>query len=102
MKNYYAVIFSSVRSLTDNQGYSDMAKRMELLARQQPGFIEFENVRDATGKGVTISYWASLDAIKNWKANLEHLSAQKMGKEKWYSQFKVRICLVEREYSKSI
>lgn len=102
MNKYYAVIFSSVRSTIDDQGYSDMASRMELLAKKQPGFIEIESVRDATGKGITISYWASLDAIKNWKANLEHLSAQKMGKEKWYSQFKVRICQVEREYSKSV
>ena len=38
-------------------------------------------------------------AIKNWKANNEHLYAQKMGKESWYSSYSVRIAKVEEEYS---
>ena len=48
--------------------------------------------------GITVSYWDSLEAIKNWKNNLEHLAAQKLGHEKWYSSFKTRISKVERDY----
>jgi heme-degrading monooxygenase HmoA len=39
-----------------------------------------------------------LDAIKAWKANTDHQLAQKYGREKWYSAFKTRIALVERDY----
>jgi len=39
-----------------------------------------------------------LEAIKHWKQNTEHLLAQQYGREKWYVHYKVRICLVEREY----
>ncbi len=92
---YYAVIFSNLRTDGD-QGYGAMADRMVELARQQPGFLGVESVRD--GLGITVSYWESLEAIKHWKANVEHQAAQRQGREQWYSEFRVRIARVEREY----
>jgi len=95
---YYAVIFTSLRTEGDN-GYGEMADRMNELAAQQPGFLGIESVRD--GLGITVSYWDSLEAIKHWKANLEHKEAQKSGRERWYSTFRIRIAKVEREYGGS-
>jgi len=95
---YYAVIFTSLRTEGDN-GYGEMADRMNELAAQQPGFLGIESVRD--GLGITVSYWDSLEAIKHWKANLEHKEAQKSGRERWYSTFRIRIAKVEREYGSS-
>lgn len=95
MEPYYAVIFTSVQ--TENvEGYSEMAILMENLAKQQSGFLGIESARNEIG--ITVSYWQDLESIKNWKANLEHLEAQKMGRKQWYSYYKVRICKVEREY----
>lgn len=45
---YYAVIFSSHRTPADN-GYSDMAQRMEDLAALQPGFLGIESARENLG-----------------------------------------------------
>ncbi len=92
---YYAVIFTSIRNEGDD-GYTEMAEKMEALAKTQEGFLGIESARNEMG--ITISYWTSLEAIKNWKANSEHLIAQQYGKQKWYSFYKVRICKVEREY----
>lgn len=92
---YYAVIFTSLRKDGD-EGYAAMADRMVELASQQPGFLGIESVRE--NLGITVSYWDGLEAIKNWKANLEHQAAQKSGRERWYSSFKIRIAKVEREY----
>ena len=92
---YYAVIFTSVRTEVD-EGYAQMASKMAQLAAEQPGFLGLESARD--GLGITVSYWDSLEAIKNWKANLEHQQAQKLGHQKWYSNFKTRISKVERDY----
>ncbi|WP_445376034.1 antibiotic biosynthesis monooxygenase family protein [Natronospira proteinivora] len=93
---YYAVIFSSYRNPGDDEGYGAMADRMVELAAQQPGFMGVESVRD--GLGITVSYWESLDSIKAWKRHAEHREAQRLGHEKWYSSFKVRIAKVERDY----
>ncbi|KXO00721.1 JEMB protein [Aequorivita aquimaris] len=95
MEPYYAVIFTSVQ--TENiEGYSEMATLMENLAKQQPGFLEIESARNEIG--ITVSYWQSLESIKKWKENLDHLTAQKKGREQWYSYYKVRVCKVERDY----
>lgn len=92
---YFAVIFTSTRTEGEN-GYGDMADRMVELAEQQPGFLGIESAREEVG--ITVSYWSDLVSIKNWKANAEHLQAQKMGRKSWYSDFKVRISKVERDY----
>ena len=92
---YYAVIFTSHRTDGDN-GYGQMATKMVELASKQPGYLGIESARQDVG--ITVSYWADLESIKNWKADLEHREAQKLGHQKWYSSFKVRISKVERDY----
>jgi heme-degrading monooxygenase HmoA len=92
---YYAVIFSSVRS-EDDVGYGVTAQRMLELAAMQPGFIAFETAYQDIG--ISVSYWSSLEAIRAWKANGEHLLAQQRGKARWYASYRVRVCRVERDY----
>jgi heme-degrading monooxygenase HmoA len=92
---YYAVIFTSTLRET-TEGYLKMANEMEELASKQPGYIDFESARSELG--ISISYWDSLEAIADWKSQIEHLKAQELGKSKWYASYKVRICKVEREY----
>mgnify|MGYP005994459005 FL=1 len=48
--------------------------------------------------GITVSYWDSLDAITQWKNNVEHTEARNLGREQWYQKYQLRICKVEREY----
>ncbi len=96
-KPYYAVIFTSERTEGDH-GYEEMADKMVELASKQPGFLGMESVRDATGLGITVSYWNSLEAIKLWKENAAHQIAQKKGKQMWYKRFALRVCKVEREH----
>lgn len=93
--SYYAVIFTS-KQKEDDSGYQKMAEQMETLAKRQSGYIGIESAKDTIG--ITVSYWESLDAIKNWKENAAHLFAQEKGKTDWYAWYKVRICKVEREY----
>ncbi len=92
---YYAVIFTSVRTESDN-GYAAMAARMEELAQRQPGFLGIESAR--SGLGITVSYWESPESIRAWKQQWEHLLAQQKGRETWYGAYQVRICKVERDY----
>ncbi len=92
---YYAVIFTSERTEKDN-GYNGMAERMEQLANEQEGFWGIESARE--NLGITVSYWKDLESIKKWKMNSEHIMAQHKGRSIWYKNYKVRICLVDRDY----
>jgi len=92
---YYAVIFTSIRTEGDND-YAAMADKMVSLAEKQPGYLGIEFVRKDIG--ITVSYWDSLEAIKNWKSHIEHTVVREKGRSEWYEQFKVRIGKVERDY----
>jgi heme-degrading monooxygenase HmoA len=97
---YYAVIFTSQRTEGD-RGYTQMAERMMELASSQPGFLGAESVRGADGFGITVSYWASEEAITAWKAHLQHKPAQEAGKRVWYGDYQLRVAKVERDYGKT-
>ena len=93
---YTAVIFTSVRTAEDDEGYAQAAARMDALAAQQPGYLGVESARAELG--ITVSYWASPEHARAWKAVAEHRLAQRTGRERWYRGYRVRIATVEREY----
>jgi heme-degrading monooxygenase HmoA len=92
---YYAVIFTSIRTDTTD-GYNQTAQQMVELAAQQLGFLGVEAAREEIG--ITVSYWDSLEAIRNWKYVTDHVMARDNGREFWYKSYKTRICKVERDY----
>ena len=51
-----------------------------------------------TRVGITVSYFKDEESVKNWKAVNEHLEAQKLGKQKFYSEYTVKVATVYREY----
>lgn len=95
IKPYYAVIFTSTRTSGD-KGYRLMSRQMEELAKNQPGYLGFESANDEIG--ISVSYWENLEYISKWKSNLKHMAAQELGKKEWYKWYKIRICIVEKEY----
>ena len=42
-----------------------MSSYMETLAKKQKGFISMDSVRNNIG--ITVSYWETIEDIKNWK-----------------------------------
>jgi heme-degrading monooxygenase HmoA len=94
---YYAVIFTSRRSQEDS-GYEAMAAAMFELASQQPGYLGAESARSPSGFGITVSYFNDPESIRAWKQNVRHLVAQRMGKERWYARYTVRVAKIERAY----
>ena len=95
---YYAVIFTSTLGDDDN-GYDAMGQAMVDLAQHQPGFIGIETTRGADGLGMTVSYWKDEASIQAWKAQSQHMLAQKNGIERWYSHYELRVAKIERAYS---
>lgn len=95
---YVAVIFTNVQT-DDTAGYAEMAARMESLAAEQPGYLGFESAR--SGLGIAVSYWATDDDARAWKQVAEHADAQRLGADRWYASYRVRVARVEREYGKA-
>ncbi|MFT3897100.1 MAG: antibiotic biosynthesis monooxygenase [Thermomonas sp.] len=97
---YYAVVFSSRREDGDEAAYHAASMRMLELAAAQPGYLGVESARGADGFGITVSYWASEEAIRAWKRHAEHAQVREHGREAWYRHFEVRVAKVERAYGR--
>jgi heme-degrading monooxygenase HmoA len=95
---YYAVIFTAQRTEGDD-GYEAMASAMFELALKQTGCLGAETARGSNGLGITVAYFTDETAIRAWKQNSQHIAAQRLGKERWYSHYELRVAKVERSYS---
>lgn len=93
----WAVIFTSVRPGSDAE-YAEFAARVEHLAMLDSGYVAIESVRDAEGRGITVSYWRDLEAVRRFKALGDHREAQLRGRTSWYSRYTVAVCRIERSY----
>lgn len=95
----FAVIFSAVlKPEANEEDYGKTIQRMRQLAEQLDGFISMQSVCEGESE-ITVSYWKSLDAIREWKANPEHQVAQVKGRKRWYKNYEVEIVEVTRSYS---
>jgi heme-degrading monooxygenase HmoA len=95
---YYAVVFTSRRSTADEEGYARTAEEMETLVARQPGYLGMESVRGADRVGITVAYFADPPSIAAWKQQEDHRVAQRLGRERWYEAYSLRVCRVERAY----
>ena len=93
---YYAVIFATTREASDD-GYDEMAARMVELAAERPGFLGIDSARSDIG--ITVSYWASEEAIAAWKADADHTMAREAGRDRFYTAYTLRVAKVERAYT---
>lgn len=97
---YVAVIFTSTRTdgtRTDgDDGYAAMAEAMFALAAQQPGYLGAETARE--GVGITVAYFRDEASAAAWKQVAEHREAQRLGRERWYTGYRLRIATVTRVY----
>ena len=95
----YAVIFRSTRTLDHAELYQEWSERMEAAVRQVDGYGSHVGFRDpVTRQGVTVSYFESEEAITRWRELAEHLTAQRLGRESFYEDYRVEVARIERSY----
>eukprot|EP01059_Diplonema_ambulator_P012208 TRINITY_DN22435_c0_g1_i1.p1 TRINITY_DN22435_c0_g1~~TRINITY_DN22435_c0_g1_i1.p1 ORF type:complete len:120 (+),score=26.40 TRINITY_DN22435_c0_g1_i1:57-362(+) len=93
----YAVIFKAVVNEVDAE-YEATAAKLREDALTRFGCLEFTSVT-SEGKEIAISYWPSLEAIKRWRENPQHVDARAKGKAKWYKRYKVEVVEINRQYA---
>ncbi len=96
---YYAVVFTSVRTSEDADGYGSTASELFELVRSQPGFLGADSARGPNGLGITVAYFRDEESIAQWRRHADHAAARKLGKERWYSSYAIHVGKVERAYS---
>ena len=95
---YYAAILSTWHTGEDLEGYAEMGAKMIQAAESQPGYLGKESLDGPGGYQLSIVYYTTEEAIRQWREHAEHLVAQRLGRDRWYEAYEVRIARVERSY----
>lgn len=75
-----------------------LGARMYELATGMPGFVSYADFQAADGEAVTVVEFASADTLKAWRDHPEHRAAQALGRERFFSSYRIQVCGVERDY----
>ena len=95
-----AVIFEVAFKPGKFDDYYELAMSLKPEAEKIDGFISVERFASTTtqGKYVSISYWRDEDAVAQWKADLKHKAAQDKGKAEIFSDYRILVTEVIRDY----
>ena len=94
---YKIVIFKSIKS-SDLDGYGEMAEQLNEQLKNTDGFLGMDSYSNSDNRFVTICYWRDEAAIRGWKNQAIHQSAQAKGKRQWYENYQVEVATVDRSY----
>ncbi len=92
-------IFRSRLREEHKEEYYKTAERMESLAKSMTGFVSFKSFKAPDGERVSIVEFESEETQKAWRDHPEHLEAQRLGREEYYSEYKIQVMDNPRSYS---
>lgn len=77
--------------------FNRLALEIGAQADAMPGFVSRKVFTAEDGERVTIVEFASREAHDAWAAHAPHRAAQQLGRERFYSDYKVQVCELVRE-----
>ena len=73
--------------------YGPVAEQMERLAPSMPGFVSLKSFAADDGERVTIVEFESEKDQRAWRNHAEHRIAQAAGRDRFYSAYKIQVCI---------
>ncbi len=77
--------------------YVALAERMNALARTMPGYVSHKGFFADDGERVTIVEFEHEEGMRAWRSHPEHVAAQRLARQKYYTAYHVQVCRLERE-----
>jgi heme-degrading monooxygenase HmoA len=96
----YAVIFEVEVKPERKAEYLKIASELRNELNTIDGFISIERFQSLVNEGklVSLSFWESEKAITAWRNNLNHKTAQQKGRSELFSDYRLRVARVVRDY----
>lgn len=96
----FVVIFRSHRSNQDDDRYDEWSQRLSASVTEVDGYVSHISSRDpSTRAGVTIAYFQTEEAIRQWREFPDHLTAQQLGRDSFYLDYSIEVAEIIRTYS---
>ncbi len=98
-----AVIFEVYPAQGRTEEYLDIAANLKPLLQEIDGFISIERFASLTeeGKVLSLSFWRDEKAIEAWRNLESHRFAQTKGRDGVFSNYRLRVANVCRDYGMS-
>jgi heme-degrading monooxygenase HmoA len=92
-------IFRSRLRPEHHKEYEVWAARMQDLASKMPGFISIKTFEAKDGERVALVEFESEETMRSWRNHAEHREAQELGRQAFYSEYRIQVCQPIRDYS---
>lgn len=98
-----AVIFEVIPYKSGKSEYLDIAADLRHLLENRDGFISIERFQSLVDerKILSLSFWRDEEAIRCWRNEMEHRSAQQQGRDMLFESYRIRVAEVIRDYTQS-
>lgn len=97
-----AVIFEAEAAPEHRTSYLDLAADLRPLLEGIDGFLGIERFQSLTnqGKVLSLSFWRDEAAVAQWRNLPQHRQTQAMGRTDIFTDYRLRIAAVLRDYGK--
>lgn len=99
-----AVIFE-VRPTRDGiKEYLELAAALKDELSACAGLLSIERFQSLVdeGKLLSLSFWKDESSVEQWRNLMAHRSAQQKGKNELFSEYRIRVCSVMRDYTERL
>lgn len=94
------VIFEVTPTTEGKSEYFKIANELKATLAEMYGFISIERFQSLSNPDtfLSLSFWENEAAVKQWRENFEHQSAQGKGKKELFLSYRIRVGQVIRDY----
>jgi heme-degrading monooxygenase HmoA len=98
-----AVVFEVWPASGRMDDYLAVAASLRAELERIDGFISVERFQSLTepGKLLSLSFWRDDEAVRSWRNHLKHRESQAAGRSGIFSNYRLRIASVLRDYGMS-
>lgn len=90
-------VFRSRLNAQSEAEYRKFAARLSGLVAGVPGYVSHKGYTAEDGERVTIVEFESEEGLRVWATHPEHVEAKKMGRQMFFSEYRVQVCSVLRD-----
>jgi len=77
--------------------YVALVEKIAAIARTMPGYVSHKGFFADDGERVTIVEFEHEEGLRAWRTNPGHMAAQKLARTKYYTEYHVQVCRLDRE-----
>ena len=96
-----AVIFEFTAAEGRFPDYKALAEGLSDEVRKVDGFLSIERFQSISDpkRFVSLSFWRDEEAVRTWRNLQKHREAQAKGRGGIFSEYRLRVCTVLRDYT---